>query len=600
MARVTAYFALLLAAAVLASAASEGDVAAFAKGSDKEAVEKDPVLFKADYAARYATDDVDTLDWQELVTMDYKLEGIKISCAVTPMYDLVVVIHSTNDSIANVTGAKQADLDWLSEAVGVDGIQAAEPVAEMFNSIRGSLKDDCDRAINATNIKHPVNALVTGAGTGATMAPIVAAWVATEYASAHIIMQAFGGDWPSSSAKFNWTFVQFVDQHYFWPATSDLGSIGKGTLDGMTLEEIMAKLESDGLLETDADDTAADMRLLFQHAVNVDIIAPNGTDVTAAMMGDMHVNATAAEQEQLKMATGELPDWSNSTYMEQLRDTAEAYEASTSQCPPGLCKVRLPLLLAGGVYSVDESGKSPIVMAFPDASKQLSGENDADAVVAWDSETRTAYIIAEGTVTIMDALIDMRFIQHDYPMPSEWARIFDDPEVAAGFKEQYSELTYDADDEANIEVQLNALLGDEKPKLIVVAGHSLGGALASLLAPWASLTWPTASILVVTSGSPRAADTDFRDFYYTVVGRQWRFVKEEDLVPAVPPFDYIKHVNFELWLHDNKVIAEERPEFDIMDMDKLEERVADHNSYTYSLIPSEADMITPPTWIQEL
>ena len=46
-------------------------------------------------------------------------------------------------------------------------------------------------------------------------------------------------------------------------------------------------------------------------------------------------------------------------------------------------------------------------------------------------------------------------------------------------------------------------------RLASPAGHSLGAAVATLLAPWAALQWPSADVRCVTFGSPRVGNQAF-------------------------------------------------------------------------------------------
>mmetsp|Transcript_18296 Transcript_18296/g.33632 ORF Transcript_18296/g.33632 Transcript_18296/m.33632 type:complete len:426 (-) Transcript_18296:235-1512(-) len=72
----------------------------------------------------------------------------------------------------------------------------------------------------------------------------------------------------------------------------------------------------------------------------------------------------------------------------------------------------------------------------------------------------------------------------------------------------------------------------DKPILALVVGHSLGGALATLLAYTVALHG--CETRCVTWGAPRVGDIDFRDAYRAVVPSTVRFVNRSDPVPRVP------------------------------------------------------------------
>lgn len=562
------------------------------KSVDSATAEKDPMLFRAVYAAQYATTNLtkDKLDAEELRTV--KGKDMTVHCASTPVFNLVITFNATSSKFDDVAEQEMKELAWLSDAMNLDKIEAAESLVDTFDSLHTDIRKACDKVLGG--VTRPHNVLVTGVGASGSAAIVGATWAAANYPSAHILLESFGGAWPGNN-RFNWTFSQIVDQYYLWPTQAQLASLGNGMLDKYSLGDAMEKLEEGGIFVDDQDELVDDMRDLLEHATTVHIVAGDGTDVSYKNSAPNEGNVTTAEVEAMQAETYTAPDWTDASYEQQLNETAYSYlEASSSSCPIGLCKCRQLLLLAGGIYSLNEE-QSPITMAFPDVSMELHGENDADAVIAWDKENRVAYIVSEGTTSIMDIANDLMFIERDYPLSEANERIFDEPEVANGFREQMFELTSDASDENSIEVQLNKMMGDDYPRLIKITGHSLGGAVASLLGPWAAYTWPKATILVVTSGQPKPGDKKFARFYKQVLGRQWRFVHEKDIVPGMPPLDYVKHVDMGMWIHDGGVPADDRPDFGTFELN-----AEDHNSYLYSLIPSETANITIPDWVKEL
>ena len=72
-------------------------------------------------------------------------------------------------------------------------------------------------------------------------------------------------------------------------------------------------------------------------------------------------------------------------------------------------------------------------------------------------------------------------------------------------------------------------------KKILVTGHSLGGAMASIGAYILSQTYRLPIQQVVTFASPRPGDTGFRTGYQNVISNQVRYENYDDLVPLVPP-----------------------------------------------------------------
>ena len=104
----------------------------------------------------------------------------------------------------------------------------------------------------------------------------------------------------------------------------------------------------------------------------------------------------------------------------------------------------------------------------------------------------------------------------------------------------------------------------EKERVIVVAGHSLGGATATVLADL--LLKSTSELHIVTIGSPRPGGRGLRKRLKDV--DHLRFVHGSDIVPKSPPF-------LTGYVHTHPVIHLEDVNATRFD------RVADHNAADY-------------------
>lgn len=85
---------------------------------------------------------------------------------------------------------------------------------------------------------------------------------------------------------------------------------------------------------------------------------------------------------------------------------------------------------------------------------------------------------------------------------------------------------------------------------VTVCGHSLGGALATLLTADVAVNTPCRTPVGYTYASPRVGDHIFAGSFNSVVPSNHRVVNRQDLVPQLPPFLPLpyEHVNtkFEL------------------------------------------------------
>jgi hypothetical protein len=85
---------------------------------------------------------------------------------------------------------------------------------------------------------------------------------------------------------------------------------------------------------------------------------------------------------------------------------------------------------------------------------------------------------------------------------------------------------------------------------IVFAGHSLGGAVATISAAVYGTKFPHIKVVCHTIGSPRVGNAEFVKNYGSVVQESVRVYNKEDPVPFLPASVYYKHVNGGLCLND--------------------------------------------------
>jgi pimeloyl-ACP methyl ester carboxylesterase len=77
---------------------------------------------------------------------------------------------------------------------------------------------------------------------------------------------------------------------------------------------------------------------------------------------------------------------------------------------------------------------------------------------------------------------------------------------------------------------------------VTICGHSLGGALATLLALDVAANTRFSDPTVYSYGSPRVGDSLFASTYNQVVKNSYRIANRLDIVPALPPPVDYEHV----------------------------------------------------------
>eukprot|EP01083_Nonionella_stella_P021835 60457_1 len=88
---------------------------------------------------------------------------------------------------------------------------------------------------------------------------------------------------------------------------------------------------------------------------------------------------------------------------------------------------------------------------------------------------------------------------------------------------------------------IQALFTQHKHSKVLLTGHSLGGALAQVLAlmfnvdpMFSSLPFDTESVEVITFGSPRWGSKDLVTYFNSIGYTNWRIVNRYDIIPTLP------------------------------------------------------------------
>ncbi len=159
-----------------------------------------------------------------------------------------------------------------------------------------------------------------------------------------------------------------------------------------------------------------------------------------------------------------------------------------------------------------------------------------------------------------DWVTDLKFVQQAYPYAPKG---ISGVEVHYGFIEAYTSVR---------DAVLQAVK-DSPHKQVVMVGHSLGGALATLAGLDVAINIPGKEVSVYTFGSPKVGNAAFVDAYSPRVPNTYRIVNDTDLIPSIPPGNYY-HVGKLLHLNP----PEQEPDGILA---WLGEKVEDHLPHNY-------------------
>ncbi|GAB4815218.1 hypothetical protein N2152v2_002264 [Parachlorella kessleri] len=181
---------------------------------------------------------------------------------------------------------------------------------------------------------------------------------------------------------------------------------------------------------------------------------------------------------------------------------------------------------------------------------------DAQAYVAWCNGT--AILAFRGTDSLDNFINDAKIARE--PVKGLPQNI--KGEVHSGFLEEMQALLdvavakpWDWKGIAKALEQLQQEQGDEPvpPTRVICTGHSLGGALATLGAAWASLQYPGADVRCFSFASPHVGNNEAAECFHQLVGMRCRTVYQADIVPRLLNLSKVAHFWDPYWHVDPKV-----------------------------------------------
>lgn len=198
-----------------------------------------------------------------------------------------------------------------------------------------------------------------------------------------------------------------------------------------------------------------------------------------------------------------------------------------------------PALPAGFTQTALIEADSAMVAATTEPHPAMTAmvkDTNIFGLMGHNQASRTAFLSFRGSSDLADWLADFDVI------PANYLPIAKFGQVHAGFQDVYECVR------ASIAANLAAATtGCDQ---LLVAGHSLGAALAVLAAPDIAEAMPvkasgTIEPKLVTFGGPRVGLPDFTSAFNAAIECCFRVVNFLDIVPLVPPAPYV-HVGAEI------------------------------------------------------
>jgi hypothetical protein len=204
--------------------------------------------------------------------------------------------------------------------------------------------------------------------------------------------------------------------------------------------------------------------------------------------------------------------------------------------PSDLTNAAGQMLSAGGVgYQVVTT-----IYANDLATDMNPGRADDEVsigLICQVDQTGDVVIAIRGTEGILEWVHDAEFLQVPCPFLAGAGQTED------GFTAMYESLrTGAASDSPTVVNALVELRFPQPVSSVTICGHSLGGALATLLALDVAANTVFNEPAVYSYGSPRTGDSLFASTYNQVVKNSYRIANRLDIIPALPPPPDYEHV----------------------------------------------------------
>jgi triacylglycerol lipase len=210
-------------------------------------------------------------------------------------------------------------------------------------------------------------------------------------------------------------------------------------------------------------------------------------------------------------------------------------------------------LLSQEVYK--DFSQSPQFSGFPGITPELIEKTDTDTQCAILSDTTgdSIYIVFRGSEKRQDWNTNLNFkrvelefeqevIQKEIVQPQEKVYPYEGKSSSGAKMHQGFVSAY-----FSVREKVHDYLKSQSTSNLIVTGHSLGGALATLCAVDVQYNFGERyGITIYTFGAPRVGNDGFRQSFNRRVPNSYRYVNGMDIVPALPrPWQGYRHVDQE-------------------------------------------------------
>jgi pimeloyl-ACP methyl ester carboxylesterase len=153
---------------------------------------------------------------------------------------------------------------------------------------------------------------------------------------------------------------------------------------------------------------------------------------------------------------------------------------------------------------------------------------DAEAICCRDELASVTYVAFRGTESIKDVLADVWIVKSRLPGIIETSGL---PPAIASRARVHSGFLYQF---GSIAREMCDYISQAPENAVVLTGHSLGGALATLASLYVQVKYPGAKTKTCVFGSPRVGNSSFSDLMACLPSQVERHVHGNDPVARLP------------------------------------------------------------------